>query len=342
MNSTRADHYKAEQALHASASRLTALIENLRVGILVEDESRRIVHISQELCTLFGISTPPQELIGTSVSGAATRVKQLFADPEAFVEGTEKLLRERCPVTSEEWPLADGRTFERDYMPIFTNGHYNGQLWQYRDITERKRAEEALRASQQRFQILFEQSPESILLIEPEDPWRIVDCNPAACEMNGYSREELIGMPLDRLDPRWVAPAVRQQHIEMLRRGCRFEGETVHRRKDGLIFPIEYSTSLISIEGRELILGIDRDITERKQAHDQLAESERRFTTLLSNTPAMVYRCLNEPDWPMEFVSDYALELTGYSSRDFVSREINFNDLIVEDDRRMVWEEVQA
>ncbi len=55
-----------------------------------------------------------------------------------------------------------------------------------------------------------------------------------------------------------------------------------------------------------------RVVTERKEVEEALKESEQRYVTLLPNGPAMVYRRLNEPDWAMEFVSDYALELTGH------------------------------
>ncbi len=134
----------AEEARWASASQLAAFIEHLRVGILVEDEERHIVHVNWELCMMFGIPAPPQALIGTDCSEGVQQVKHLFAEPEAFVGRIERLLGERRTVTDEELLLADGRTFERDYIPIFDDDTYRGHLWQYRDITERKRAERQL------------------------------------------------------------------------------------------------------------------------------------------------------------------------------------------------------
>jgi PAS domain S-box-containing protein len=85
------------------------------------------------------------------------------------------------------------------------------------------------------------------------------------------------------------------------------------------------------------------DITERKKADEALAESERRFTTVLSNAHAYVYRCRNEPGYPNEFASDYALALTGYPPEDLmVDGPISFGDLLVREDRKRVWEEVQS
>ncbi len=85
-----------------------------------------------------------------------------------------------------------------------------------------------------------------------------------------------------------------------------------------------------------------RDITERKEREEELRERERQLTTLMDNVPGMVYRCHNEPGWPMEFVSDAAREITGYAPDEFESGEVSYgDDVIVEEDREKVWEAVQ-
>ena len=77
---------------------------------------------------------------------------------------------------------------------------------------------------------------------------------------------------------------------------------------------------------------IQVDIAERKE--EALKESERRFTTVLANARAYVYRCRNEEGYPNEFTSDYTLELTGYPPEDLlVGGQVRFGDLIVEEDR---------
>ena len=76
-----------------------------------------------------------------------------------------------------------------------------------------------------------------------------------------------------------------------------------------------------------------RDVTEREWTEAALKESERRYADLLSSTRAFVYRCLNEPGWPNEFASAYALELTGYAPEKLlVGGTMRFGDLIVEED----------
>ncbi|MDQ3362742.1 MAG: HAMP domain-containing protein, partial [Actinomycetota bacterium] len=83
-------------------------------------------------------------------------------------------------------------------------------------------------------------------------------------------------------------------------------------------------------------------LDRRQEADEALQESARRFATLLSNAPTMVYRCANQPGWPFEFVSDYVFELTGHPAADFLEDGLQYGGLILEEDRERVWDEVQA
>ena len=145
-----------------------------------------------------------------------------------------------------------------------------------RDITRQRQMEEALRESEARFRELFEASPDAVLLIDTQDPrWPILDCNLAACEMNGYAREELIGQSIDILDSVPGDLGERMTYLERLQREGILHYETFHRRKDGVLFPVEVAARLIFLPGKKLVLGIDRDITERMRVEQSL----RRLST---------------------------------------------------------------
>lgn len=139
------DRKVAENKLLTISSRLSALIESLEGGVLVEDEKRHIAVVNQHFCDMFGIPVSPSVLLDTDCSKSAEESKNLFADSEEFVRRIDEILEHRRIVTDDELPLADGRVFERDYIPIYIDGVYNGHLWHYRDITERKKAEHSIR-----------------------------------------------------------------------------------------------------------------------------------------------------------------------------------------------------
>jgi PAS domain S-box-containing protein len=139
---------------------------------------------------------------------------------------------------------------------------------------------------------LWENSPLSIMLFEPNDPLvpvKIVDCNPTACEMHGYSREELVGQCIDIIEGTPWAHAAGKDWIAELRVKHRLEGSGHHRRKDGTVFDIEYFTSLIHVNGRELVIGMDRDATARFSAERALRESEERWQLAVAGSDEGVW-----------------------------------------------------
>jgi two-component system, sensor histidine kinase and response regulator len=139
---------------------------------------------------------------------------------------------------------------------------------------------------------LLDLSPDAVIVINPHDPgglWPIIECNENACLMNGYKREEMIGRSVDILNVTVGTPEERTAYLNNLRKAKNFKVDTFHRRKDGVIFPVEVLTSLITIDGHELLIGIDRDITERKQIEQQLQEEKNLLRTLLDNVPDVIY-----------------------------------------------------
>jgi signal transduction histidine kinase/CheY-like chemotaxis protein/putative methionine-R-sulfoxide reductase with GAF domain/HPt (histidine-containing phosphotransfer) domain-containing protein len=140
-----AEQQKAHDHLEAITVRLATLIKNLQAGILVEDQYRTIALINQKFCDMFGIPVEPDSLFGADCSDSAEQSKEMFTDPEHFVAHINTILGEKLPVTGEQLELADGRIFERDYVPIFLAGKFLGNLWQYRDTTARMTIEKDLR-----------------------------------------------------------------------------------------------------------------------------------------------------------------------------------------------------
>jgi len=138
---------------------------------------------------------------------------------------------------------------------------------------------------------MFDLSPDAVVVIDPHDPnvsWPVVDCNAAVCEMNGYSREELIGYSIDVLNGTTGTEEERTLYMKNLRNAGTIKIETLHTRKDGTTFPVEVSTMLVTIDGRELVIGIDRDVSERKRMEVELLREKQFLETLNQISPVAI------------------------------------------------------
>lgn len=146
------------------------------------------------------------------------------------------------------------------------------------DITELRQAEQERRASEARFRTLVDHASDAFFLYNEDGT--VLDVNRQACESLGYRRDELIGMSAFDYGPD-LTPALLQRIRERLRGGKIVTYDGRRRRKDGTVFPIEARIRELWHEGQMLALSLDRDITERKRAEDELRASEERFRTLV-------------------------------------------------------------
>lgn len=178
----------------------------------------------------------------------------------------------------------------------------------YRDITDRKRTEEALRASESRFRALVEQAGDAFFLHTMDG--RIIDANHQACRSLGYTREELLSMTVADID----VPAEGSQHKEKfwdkLAPGLFTTLEGRHRRKDGSTFPVEVRLGVIEIGNTPHMLGLARDISDRRGAEEELAKTQALLSAAVEQTPAGIILA-DAPDVRIRVANSAALGIRG-------------------------------
>ncbi len=273
-------------ALHNYEQRYKTLFDNAPISIFSKDLEGRYTSANAYNLTYFQ-EGGPIGLTDFELFPSDTAAKLRATDLQVIETGEEIEIEEIIPTVRGVRTVLSRKAPLRNAV-----GEIEGVLGISEDITERKKVEKALQESTERFQALFQYSPDAIFLLEPDFPTIIVDCNEVACRMNGYTREELVGhsiMMLD-VDESFEIPLEGLSYTEWLRSKGHVQYKMQHRRKDGTAFPIEVSTCLVTIGGRELILGIDRDITERTEMeaaeHKQrvLAEALRDTAFVLNST----------------------------------------------------------
>jgi len=141
---------EAEESLRATSVLLSSLIDNLHAGVVVEDQSRRIIHLNPAFCKMFDVTSPIESILGTES-------KLVFREHQVWATRSEEIIRAGQECRSEEIMSESGRVFLRDYFPLSVDGDWHYHLWRYEDITDRKRSDEKIRASLKEKEVLLKE-----------------------------------------------------------------------------------------------------------------------------------------------------------------------------------------
>jgi PAS domain S-box-containing protein len=141
-------------------------------------------------------------------------------------------------------------------------------------FAERRQAVEALQESEKRFRILVEQAVDAFFVVQPDG--RFVDVNQQACTGLGYTRKELLNLKVTDIQMQ-MTPGGIAEIIKKLDSGRPLEINGIHRRKDGTTFPVEVRIGLVELGGRQLLLALVRDISERKQMEEARRKAEQEL-----------------------------------------------------------------
>ena len=261
--------------LKHTLKRFTYLIANMKEGILVEDEHRKIILANQQFCNMFTIPVAPELLAGADCTNSAEQSKGMFLDPDGFVEGINLTLQKREPVSSVILPLQDGRTFMRDYMPLLIDGVYRGHYWKYTDITLQREYEIALRKSEEKYRMLIENM--NLGLLEVDMDGRIIYANQSFCTMSGFNREEIYGKIAEDIFTEDNHRKVVKDKTESRSKGIgdAYELEITNKAGEKKWWMIS-GAALHDNHGRQIgSTGIHLDITEQKQLEFKLRQAKQ-------------------------------------------------------------------
>ncbi len=271
---------QAEEALAESEEKFRAMTAAAADAITVMDNQGRIAYWNPAAERMFGYL--PQEAIGKELHSVLAPRRY----HEAFKKGFENFRETgQGPAINAILEFIatrnDGTEFpiEVSTSAIKLKGQWHA-VGIIRDITERKRAEEALRESQQLLKKTFVSLHDAVFIIDAETV-KIMDCNPAASEMFGYAREEMVGQPtlFLHVDSKALQEFRTYMYASVEEKGFLYLPEFRMKRKDGEFFSTEHSVIPLEDDQGKRIgwVSVVRDITERKRAEKKMAELQEQL-----------------------------------------------------------------
>jgi PAS domain S-box-containing protein len=301
--------HRAAEALRETEDRYRRLVESSPDAIVVHRKGV-ITFANSTAAKLVGASDP-SELLGRSVLD--------FVHPDSrpmVVERLQRLHEGRpAPLIEEKFVRLDGTAVEVEVAatPFMMEGEPAVQIVA-RDITERRRAEEAIRQSEARKSSMLQSARDGVITIDHEG--RFLEFSPAAEAMFGRPRADVLGQPMADL---LVPPSLRPQHVAGFRSylttghetllGRRVE--TLAMRADGSEFPVELTVIRVEAPGPAVFTAYVRDITDRRRSEQALRESEDRYRRLVERSPdAIAVHC----EGHFVFANEAAARLLGADS----------------------------
>ncbi len=259
-----------EAQLNLSEETYRGILNSISETVYIQDANGLFLDVNHAAEKMYGYTK--EEFIGRSPEFLSAPGKNDLAKLEISLK---KSLNGE-PQSFEFWGMRkDGTIFPKEVSVSL--GYYFGKkanIAVARDVAERRQAEDALKKSEVWFRSLFEKASDGIFYLSTDRD--LVKVNNAFAQMHGYSVEEMQKMNLKDLD----APETSRQFPERMRRimaGEVFVFKVEHYHKDGHLFPLEVTASMVSVGNEKYILALHRDITERERANDALRESEDKF-----------------------------------------------------------------
>jgi PAS domain S-box-containing protein len=334
---------KAEASLRKSDAQYRRMLDTTFEGVWITDREAKTTYVNQRMAEMLGLAPP--DMIG--------KVSGYFLSESAGIEIDDRW-KQRNSGTKDQYDLC---LRHRDGSDVWTivcanpihddSGNFAGSLCMLTDITERKRAEEEFRKSEERFRQYFDLGLIGMCISSPDQG--LLEVNQQLCDMLGYDRKVLLRKSWPEMTyPDDLAADIAQFDRIVARE---IEGYSIDKRwirqDGGIIFSTISVRCLRREDGSvDCFIVLVQDITRRKLAeeeetrlHTEIADQRSRLNNIVASVPGVVWEAQGPPEYlsnGFAFVSEHVLEMTGYTVDEWISNPTFWLTIIHPDDQEWV------
>jgi PAS domain S-box-containing protein len=310
---------KNEEELIKSELYLRGTLDATNDGILAIDNTGKVITTNNRFTELWRI---PQELIDRKDDQALLEnVLDQLTNPQEFISKVNELYKsDRTDFDTLQFK--DNRVFERYTTPLMLDQNVVGRVWSFRDITESKKAEEKIKASEDQYRTMVEQASDGIFIANSDG--RFIMANTSACIISGYTEAELHGLTIYNLVHPECLAAAPFKFDEMLQpQGARSERKMI--RKNGTVLDVEISAKFLP---DKRFIAFVRDITERKKVEEAIILSEEKYRTLVEQASDAIF--IADINGQLITVNPSACKITQYPYEELIKK--TFYDFMIKED----------
>jgi PAS domain S-box-containing protein len=293
-------------------------------------EQPPVYYCSDECRRIFGLSDDADLTLERSLELVHPEDgDRLAAAVDRAIEAGERFehdLRLEPAETAQRWVRVIGE-------PVATEGTVHTVRGSIQDITDQVEREQRLAHQHDQIQVIVENAPVVLFAIDTDGTFTLSEG--AGLEYLGVEPGEVVGESVFDLYAEY--PDV----CESIERALGGEQVSVTHQLADRYWESWFEPIRGEDDTVDHIIGVSVDVTKREQRKAELHERERQLSTLMDNIPGMMYRCANEPGWPMEFVSEGCAELTGYDAELLESGAVSWGESVIQEGNEELWEAVQ-
>jgi PAS domain S-box-containing protein len=318
------DKRKAEEETKRQKELLQLILGSIADGVVVADANGKFLLFNAAAEQVLGIGateTPPDKWSDKYGAYLPDGVSQYPPGQLPLVRAMRGENVDAVELLIRNPQVPEGRLLSINGRPLKrADGSLQGGVVVFHDMTERKRAEEALRQSEQRYHLLFDSNPHPVWVYDLQT-LAILDVNYSAVRNYGYSREEFLSLTIKDIRPPEDVPALLESAVKAPP-DTENAGVWKHRKKDGTLIDVEITSHPLTYSGKNARLVVATDITTRKKAEEALRQSEERFRLLVSEVTDYAILML-DPEGRIVSWNAGAERIKGYKREEIIGRHFS-------------------